>query len=171
MVRYNPGIPSYNSTQQDALILQTTGAEDVEFALTGKSTRRVYVVPPVALNATDITYGSFIANWQKVMDDDKDAAGYYATIYSLENVSDTAFIQKDKWIANATSDSLHNLVSDKDYYYYVKASDKNTIFGYENITAPSNTIKVHTLPYTSEQDLRVTVDQINGSNLVFVPKI
>lgn len=170
MVRYNPTIPSYTSTHGDLLNIFSTDAENVKVNLTGKSSRPIYIKTPVANNAKNITYKNFVANWNTVMDGDKPAAGYYLTVYRIESNLDTTYLEKNKWLT-ITSDTLNNLVSDYDYEYYVVASDKNTIYRYENLAGPSNTIKVRTLAYTSDKVLRVTVDQENGNILVFVPKV
>ncbi|HQF10947.1 MAG TPA: hypothetical protein PKV22_01565, partial [Paludibacteraceae bacterium] len=49
----------------------------------GKSTRPVYVIPPVATEATDVTISSYVAHWEPVTD----ATGYYFTAYYFSNES------------------------------------------------------------------------------------
>lgn len=162
LIRYNPTEPSYLSVHYDNLQFTTPFAEKLSVPLSGKSTRPVYVVPPVAASATNVTYKSFVASWNSV----NDATGYYLTVYNVsdEGVADT--IISEKWLT-ATSDTLYNLVSNRDYYYKVQASDKNTLYGYENITNYSNTVKVRSASYLHEKELRVVYS--NGSVKVFVP--
>lgn len=172
-VRYNPSIPSYDATHSNLLIFSAQNADSVKIPINGKSSRPIYVTTPVATAATEVTYKGFIANWNVVMDNDIPAAGYYVTVYSLENAPDTTFIQKDKWVVNNT-DTINYLVSDRDYYYSVKASDKNLVHNYENITSSSNTVQVHVLSYPSSNVLRVVVQRngaitTNGIIKVFVP--
>ncbi len=78
-IRYNPTIPSYNSVHNDTFVASTTNGDYADAQLSGTSTRAVYVVPPVANPATEITFTSFIANWNNVYD----ATGYYVTAYSV----------------------------------------------------------------------------------------
>jgi M6 family metalloprotease-like protein len=80
-IRYNPTVPSYNTAHNDTLVVSTINGDYAEAPLYGTSTRSVYVVPPVASNASNISFTGFIANWNSVYD----ATGYYFTAY---NVSD-----------------------------------------------------------------------------------
>lgn len=162
-IRYNPTEPSYNSVHYDILEITTTFANKMTLPLSGKSTRKVYVVPPIAAEAKDVTYKSFVASWNSVFD----ATGYYLTVYNISDngLVDTVF--SNKWLTS-TSDTLYNLISNRDYYYQVQASDKNTLYGYENITSYSNTVKVRSAVYPQKKELRV-VPSGNGSVLVFVP--
>lgn len=173
MVRYNPTIPSYLFTHNDIINFSSTDAEVIKVSLVGKSSRPVYVKPPVALNAKDVTFKSFVAQWK---DTTNDATGYYFSAYSIENgekifVKDIEGNYMDSVWTTSTADTLYNLVSDKDYYYVVRESDRNLSFGYENITEKSNQIKLHTLPYTSEKILRVQVDKSNNNLFVYPPTI
>ncbi len=81
LIRYNPTFPSYNDTHADNLNLESFDADKVTMTFNGTSTRPVYVVPPVATEASEVTMGSFIANWNKV----QDASGYYLTVYNISN--------------------------------------------------------------------------------------
>ncbi len=78
-IRYNPTVPSYSATHDDKLILKSGVNDYAEAILTGTSTRQVYVVPPVAVQSSDVTFSGFIANWNNVFD----ASGYYLTVYHL----------------------------------------------------------------------------------------
>ena len=80
-IRYNPTVPSYADTHKDTLLLQSTNADPDIVPMSGISTRPVYVVPPVATDATDITIASFVANWNSVFD----ASGYYLTVYNMSD--------------------------------------------------------------------------------------
>lgn len=87
-VRYNPLFPSFSSTQQEVLTLTTTGGDAVTINLSGTSTRPVYVIPPVATEASDTTIASFVAHWNPVFDSvPKLAAGYYLTVYHIADGS------------------------------------------------------------------------------------
>jgi len=79
LIRYNPTEPSFASTHTETLILQSTNAETESIAMSGNSTRPVSVVTPMATEATEVTMGSFIANW----DESYDATGYYLTVYNF----------------------------------------------------------------------------------------
>lgn len=81
LVRYNPIEPSYDNIHDDNIILTSLDAETIQLNLLAKSTRPVYVVKPDAIAATDVTLGSFQANWNAVFD----ASGYYLTLYSLSD--------------------------------------------------------------------------------------
>jgi M6 family metalloprotease-like protein len=78
-IRYNPTVPSYSATHDDKLILKSGVNDYAEAILTGKSTRQIYVVPPIAIQSTDVTFSGFVANWNNVFD----ASGYYLTVYNL----------------------------------------------------------------------------------------
>ncbi len=81
MIRYNPTEPSFDDTHNETLIMSSKNAETIKTLIYGKSSRPVYVVPPLANEAKDVTLGSFVANWNPVFD----ASGYYLTIYSLSD--------------------------------------------------------------------------------------
>ena len=78
-IRYNPTVPSYSATHDDKLILKSGVNDYAEVILTGRSTRQIYVVPPTAIQSTDVTFSGFIANWNNVFD----ASGYYLTVYNI----------------------------------------------------------------------------------------
>ena len=80
-IRYNPTVPSYFSTHSDTFILSSGLSDYADVSLSGTSTRPVYVVPPVANDAIDVTFASFIANWNNV----PDASGYYLTVYNISD--------------------------------------------------------------------------------------
>lgn len=167
LIRYNPTVPSYLMSHSSKLQIQSRLAEQILIPITAKSTRRVYVVPPVANEGKEVTFESFIVSWNQVMDDKIPAAGYYLTITQADNNGNEIPLITDKWLTT-TSDTLYNLISDRDYYFSVKASDKNKSYNYENITESSNKVKVKTLAYPFEKELRAVV-QSNESVKVFVP--
>jgi len=84
-IRYNPTVPSYTSVHSDTFILTTSSGDYASALVSGTSTRAVYVVPPVANQATDATFTSFIASWNSVYD----ATGYYLTVYNIKNGEST----------------------------------------------------------------------------------
>ncbi|MDP4239912.1 MAG: hypothetical protein Q8904_10640, partial [Bacteroidota bacterium] len=77
-IRYNPTVPSYTDVHTDTFVLTTTAGDYADAQVSGTSTRKVYVVPPDTLEATDITFTSFVASWNPVFD----AVGYYLTVYN-----------------------------------------------------------------------------------------
>jgi len=81
LIRYNPSEPSFTDTHYETLTLSSNNAETSSIAITGKSTRPVYVVPPLAYHASGIIESSFVAHWKSVYD----ASGYYLTVYSITN--------------------------------------------------------------------------------------
>lgn len=80
-IRYNPTEPSFSDIHSDTLLLKSTNADTETVSMNGTSTRRIYVVPPVATAATDVTIASFDANWNSVFD----ASGYYLTLYNISD--------------------------------------------------------------------------------------
>lgn len=105
LVRYNPTIPSYSSIHTDKIQIAATNAENQFINLNGTSTRKIYVVPPVATEGTEVSSGQYIANWNEVFD----ASGYYLTAYSIADGTsthsegfDAALIAPLDWIITAT---------------------------------------------------------------------
>jgi len=78
-IRYNPTMPSFSDKHTETLIVSATDADSAFVSMTGTSTRQVYVVAPVAGEATDVTIANFTANWNTV----PDASGYYLTAYNI----------------------------------------------------------------------------------------
>ena len=162
-VRYNPLEPSYQLSHTTDFTLTANGADEVKLSLYGKSTRKVYVVAPTATEATEVDYKGFVANWSNV----NDATGYYLSVYTKDDNGITSAIISDRWVST-NSEPLYHLVSGREYSYRVKASDKNELYQYENITSFSNMIKVATADYTETKALRVIVN--NGTLKVFTPQ-
>ena len=163
-IRYNPTVPSYLLTHGSVFKIESDNAEPMGLILTGKSSRPVYIVVPTANEAKNVTYHSFIANWEPV----NDASGYYLTVFETDMNGIKYPLFLEKWVTT-TSDTIYNLISDGNYTYHVKASDKNVSYGYENIRGPSNTINVRTEKFLSEKGLRV-VPKGDGKITVFVPE-
>ena len=84
-IRYNPTYPSFSDTHNETIILSSKNKENIKTLIYGKSSRPVYVVPPVANEALDVTLGSYVANWNDVYD----ASGYYLTAYSVSDGTST----------------------------------------------------------------------------------
>jgi M6 family metalloprotease-like protein len=85
-IRYNPTFPSYTQTHTETIVLKSGTSDYSDVIINGHSTRRVYVVPPVANQANALTYAGFVANWESVSDSiGKPAAGYYLTVYSISD--------------------------------------------------------------------------------------
>lgn len=79
LIRYNPIEPSFQDIHVDNLLLLSKNAEISKALLIGKSSRPIYVIPPIANPAEKVTLGSFIASWNPVYD----ASGYYLSVYSV----------------------------------------------------------------------------------------
>lgn len=84
-IRYSPVFASFSDTHNETIILSSKNTETLKTLIYGKSTRPVYVVPPVANEALDVTLGSYVANWNDVYD----ASGYYLTAYSVSEGTST----------------------------------------------------------------------------------
>lgn len=116
-IRYNPTVPSYTTNHVETLILTAGTPDNIEVVLTGTSTRPVYVVPPVATDATDNKYSGFVAHWNPVLDSiGHYAPGYYITIYTATNGEssfsegfDNGLTPANKWII--TPKSISNSTS------------------------------------------------------------
>lgn len=159
-IRYNPDLSiSKSAIHTDKILISTANASTASYTIQGNC-----LLTPIAHNATDITYGSFIANWNATVDGTNLVNNYYLTVYTFENNGDTLFLKKDK-LLNINTDTIYNLLSDRDYYYYLKAGDESLKY----VTSYSNTMKVKTLPYTSKKVLRVVVDQNESLIKVFTP--
>jgi len=300
-IRYNPTVPSFTQIHSETFVLKSGVSDYANAELTGMSTRQVYVVPPIANDAVDVTFASFIANWNNVYD----ANGYYLTVYNISNgetvmtegfdnglippsnwkitlqkitssilysgiktpalqfSNDSEFVEtekyllpvnslsfylrslggvnggilveaqnelnswikidsiavfsslfeknktysfneskgytcfrftyikgigsvslddvtvsfskkityvvREKWLTS-TYDTITNLAPGTEYIYKVRASDKNTVENYENITVFSNAIATTMLPYPLEKDLLVIPDAA-GNVSVFFPSL
>jgi immune inhibitor A len=78
------------------------------------------IVPPVAVDATDTTYTSFVANWEPV----QSATGYYLTVYNTTDGESTLAEGFDK-----------GLVASPDWTITASATSSSTV--YSGITPPS----------------------------------
>lgn len=81
VIRYNPTEPSFQDLHLDNLLVTSKNAEINKLLLIGKSSRPIYVIPPIANPAEKVTLGSFIASWNPVFD----ASGYYLSVYSISD--------------------------------------------------------------------------------------
>jgi M6 family metalloprotease-like protein len=113
-IRYNPTVPSYTNVQADTLLLTTNAGDYAEAAISGTSTRAVYVVPPIANDATDATFTSFLANWNSVYD----ATGYYLTVYNITDGEssitegfDNGLVAPVDWTITAKNTTSSNIYS------------------------------------------------------------
>jgi len=82
-IRYNPTVPSYHDIHYDTFIASTISGDYADASISGTSTRPVYVVAPVATEATNNSFTGFVANWNSVSDSIGKAAKYYLTVYNL----------------------------------------------------------------------------------------
>jgi len=115
-IRYNPTVPSYSATHADTFIFTTSAGDYADAPISGTSTRGIYVIPPVATNATDATFTSFVANWNPVFD----ATGYYVTVYNIVDGESTVTESFDNglvapagWTITPKSISTSNIYSIK----------------------------------------------------------
>lgn len=117
MIRYNPKIPSFTATHSESLLLNSTGAAQVKLFLAGKSSRKVFVVSPVATEATEKTTGSFVAHWNIVPDStNRVAPGYYLTAYNISQGEselsegfDKGLVAPNGWSISASAVSFSQL--------------------------------------------------------------
>ena len=81
------------------------------------------------------------------------------------------YILQDIWVTS-NADTLTNLIPGTDYYYKIKASDKNIPF-YENITDFSNTVLVSTLGYEkafiNKTNTQIVYKVSDGTIVIKVP--
>ena len=117
LVRYNPTEPSYLDVHNEIISITSKDATPIYLSLQGKSTRPVYVVPPVATEATDVTISSYVAHWEPVID----ATGYYFTAYYISNESsettegfDNGLIPSSGWTITAQALSTSTSYSGKE---------------------------------------------------------
>ena len=81
LIRYNPTEPSFSNFHTDSLVLKSSKAEIIKLSLSGSSTRKIWVVAPLATDANDLSIASFNANWKPTFD----ATGYYLTVYNISD--------------------------------------------------------------------------------------
>lgn len=159
LVRYNPASPSYFFTHTNNFRAQSLLSEEMSVRLIAES-----LAPPTELAVKDITYQSFVANWNAT----PGATGYLLTVSLINANGEEQPISgyTDKWITR-TYDTVYNLLSDAEYIFKVKASSKTS---YDNgkTTKFSEIFNVQTLPYPFDKELR-TVTLKNGIVNVFVP--
>jgi len=116
LIRYNPTEASFTDAHYDYLNIRSEDADIQQKSISGTSTRPVYVISPVANEATNVSLKGYNASWNKVFD----ATGYYLTAYS---VADGTTLLKEGfnnglnapvgWTINAESiNSAYNLVGD-----------------------------------------------------------
>lgn len=152
-IRYNPTVPSYTAIHDDALVLTSEAGDYADAQITGISTRAIYVVTPVANEATDTTFTSFIANWNPVYD----ATGYYLTVYNLAEEASTIKEGFDK-----------GLVAPVNWTIAAKNISSSTIYSgatppsiqFSN-TGDSITTETYLLPVTN---LSFYIHSMGGSN-------
>ena len=165
-IRYNPTALSLNTPHIDTLRVSTTSNDYIDVCITGISKRPVYIVPPVATDATDPSFSGFVANWNAVSDSIGKSAKYYLTVYNLINGQEN-YVLQNKFITT-NIDTVTNLLPGSEYFYKVRASDKT--INYENITDFSNIISVSTTAYPFKTKL-VTKVESNGDLTVYLPTV
>jgi uncharacterized protein (TIGR02145 family) len=102
--------------------------------------------PPVADPATEITYDSFLANWQSVVGVD----GYYLDVSTDINFGTFVAGYHNKAVGNVLNASVTGLVAEETYYYRVRAY--NDIGSSENSNVITVDTLVETVPYLLDKD-------------------
>ncbi|MGC3978833.1 MAG: M6 family metalloprotease domain-containing protein [Paludibacteraceae bacterium] len=153
-------ITNYNPLLRNGIDIQkpiTSIQEDngvISFKFMGGSDD---ITPPDVFEATDITDRSFVIKWESTT---QYANEFYVTVVDYNGNTIV-----NKQATTQLSDTIYNLVSDRDYKFYVQAGES----GSDELSDPSETKTVHTLPYSSNKTLRVINDN-NGNLLVFLPE-
>ncbi len=167
-VKFMPQSYSYSNYVSESLQLSTRNF-DKAVVLRGCSPRPVFVVPPVAYDAQNISPYTFTAVWDTVFD----ATEYLLSVYSTTN-NDTTYILKDEVVlANNTGQVLYdvkNLQGATEYKYFVRASDRDICGRYENISERSNEILVKTLYGSGEESLTLDVLSQGSDYVVYLSK-
>jgi M6 family metalloprotease-like protein len=138
--------------------------------LKARTPRPVYVLPPVACEAENITPYTFTAVWDTVFD----ATEYMLSVYNVEN-NDTTFVLNNKVVKTTDSNKIKldvvNLLGGTTYKYRVKASDKDLYGRYENVTDYSNEISVTTLPGFGIESRKLDILKDGDNYKVYLPII
>lgn len=125
-VIFQPRNCSYDKPVDDVINVQCESYQ-AQFPITGLSRRPVYVVPPVAYEALEVSPYSFVANWSPV----EDAMGYYLSVYNIkdEEGSETQDFNEFNegapagWESNFTTVSTVHKKSAPRSVYFTKNTD------------------------------------------------
>ena len=168
-IKYIPQDYTYKHYMLETLSLFTDNFEK-NITLKGYTPRPIYVLPPVACEAENITPYTFTAVWDTVFD----ATEYLLSVYNIEG-SDTTFVLKNKVVGASDSDKIKfdvvDLFGGTNYKYRVKASDKDLYGRYENVTAYSNEISVSTLSGFGIESRKLDVMKMGDKYNVYLPVV
>lgn len=112
--------------------LSSVYADEVQFMLVGIARP----LPPVALNATEVTFESFVARWEAT-----DADACLLTVKDSRDRIVNDYDRKD--VGTVTSEPISGLKRLNNYTYYVEVR-KNGV-----LSLPSNVVEVRTVPSQS----------------------
>lgn len=166
-IKYAPKVYTYSNYVTETLLLSAENYEK-PITLRGCAPRPVYVVPPIAYDAEDVSPYTFTAVWDTVFD----ATEYLLSVYSVAGV-DTNFVLKDNVVFAEDDDRMKfmvaGLLGNTEYKYRVKASDKDLYGRYENVTDYSNEIAVTTLAGFGEDSRKLDVLKEGDKYMVYLP--
>lgn len=168
-IKYTPQDYTYSNYSLGVLSLNTNCFEK-NIILKARTPRPIYVVPPVACDAEEVSPYTFTAVWDTVFD----ATEYLLSVYNLVG-NDTSFVLKNHVVKadklNKMRCEVANLLGGTDYKYRVKASDKDPYGRYENITDYSNEISVTTLPGYGVESRKLDVLKDGDKYMIYLPVV
>jgi hypothetical protein len=168
-IKYAPKEYTYSNYVSESMLLTTVDYEK-PITLRGCAPRPIYVTPPVARDAENVSPYTFVAVWDSVFD----ATEYLLSVYTISGV-DTNFVCIDKVVSAEKSNQIKcevgDLSSDTEYKYRVKASDKDLYGRYENVTDYSNEIAVTTLPGFGAESRKLDVLKDGDKYMIYLPVV
>lgn len=163
-IRYSPTEASFNETHFDYLTLFSEDADLQQTIVAGKSSRPVYVVPPVAQQPTSISMEGFTASWNDVFD----ASGYYLTVY---NIAEGSSVMKEGfskglqpaegWTINATT-TISNSAYAGDSIPAIQLSETGEYIQTEKFWFPTKGLSFF-VRSIGETEGRIMVEAYNGT--------
>ena len=113
-------------TQNNALMMISSGTYSNQYSVRGKAQRPVQIVPPVAYEAVNVSPYAFTANWSFV----DNATGYYLSVYSIKETESSeveGFSSFESsiagWESNFKTVSKSNYKSSPQAVYFTSALD------------------------------------------------
>lgn len=168
-IKYSPKLYTYSNYVFETLYLFTQNFEK-PITLRGSAPRPIYVTPPVARDAENVSPYTFVAVWDSVFD----ATEYLLSVYTISGV-DTNFVCIDKVVSAEKSNQIKcevgDLSGDTEYKYRVKASDKDLYGRYENVTDYSNEISVTTLSGFGIESRKLDVLKDGDRYVIYLPVV
>lgn len=168
-IKYAPKEYTYSNYVSESMLLTTVDYEK-PITLRGCAPRPIYVTPPVARDAENVSPYTFVAVWDSVFD----ATEYLLSVYTISGV-DTNFVCIDKVVSAEKSNQIKcevgDLFGDTEYKYRVKASDKDLYGRYENVTDYSNEISVTTLSGFGIESRKLDVLKDGDRYMIYLPVV